>query len=278
MHIDDVIKYCIVALFSSTMLDDPELVLKGGTALRLVEKIKDRMSTDMDFSIDSPVNNPDSYFSKIQRVLSNHFKTLRYEVIDFKFEKKPKQRREDQPYFWGGWACQFKLVDVKHKNLTLESKRRNALMPTGSNSTKIELEVSENEYCGSVHKVKIDDVSVTTYTNVALVLEKIRSLCQAHPDYPHSKTKDRARDYLDIFALVEKYKSEKFYDKLKKELPPVFKAKEVDFRLLNKIFEPDFSNLQKQNFIGVQDRVQKKTQPFEFYEEYLKGLIQKIKL
>ena len=210
MNIDDVIKNCLIALFSSNILDDQLLVLKGGTVLRIVEKIQERMSTDIDFSTNEPIDNPNLYFSKIKRVLEIHFKALGYELIDFKKEKKPTKRKASQPLFWGGWACDFKLVDFKYNKSNIQTKRRNALMPEGSNSTKISFEISENEYCESIHKVKIFGVKVITYTNVALVLEKLRSICQAHPDYPHSKTKDRARDYLDIFNLVEKYKTKAF--------------------------------------------------------------------
>jgi predicted nucleotidyltransferase component of viral defense system len=279
MTIDDVIKESLIALFSSRVLEKTNpLVLKGGTAVRLIENIKVRMSTDMDFSISDIITTPKDYFDIIGSLLTKHFTKLGLEVFDTDYTKKPKKRHKDAPLFWGGWCFTFKLSDIKNKNTDLAHKRRSALIPDGAASSKIQIEISEHEYCGSTQAVDIEGTSITSYSNIAIVLEKLRALCQAHPDYPYSSSKDRARDYLDIYLLTKKYRSAKFFKELSKEIGFVFKAKDVSFALLKKIFEESFSSFQKSNFMAIQDKTTQQLQPFEFYQEQLKDLVGQLKI
>jgi predicted nucleotidyltransferase component of viral defense system len=272
MTIQEVIRECVVALFSDEILERT-LVLKGGTALHLIEKIDTRLSTDIDFSVINQIDNPDDYFWHVAEALREHFGKLSYEVFDTEHGRKPKEKAESKPRFWAGWYFEFKLIDKNFKPKNLEDKRRNALIPDGAASSKIHLEISEYEYCASVEKVEIDGSCVTSYSSTLLILEKLRAICQQHPDYPHGKLKNRARDYFDIYQLVRKHRSEMLYDELKKLLPEVFKAKDVSLELLKKIFEPRFVTFQASHFASVEATVKGKIEPFDYYLEQLRLLL-----
>lgn len=49
----------------------------------------------------------------------------------------------------------------------------------------IRLEISEHEDCEHVQRVELSGSVVVSYTGVLLVAEKIRALCQQHPEYPY---------------------------------------------------------------------------------------------
>jgi len=272
MNIQEVIRECVVALFSNEILKRT-LVLKGGTALHLIENLDSRLSVDIDFSIISAINNPEEYFSHLAETLKTHFHKLGYEVFDTQYSRRPKERSESKPRFWGGWCFEFKMIDSKEKLEDLEAKRRNALIPDGAASSKISLEISEYEYCDSTEKVEIDGSIVTSYSTVLLILEKLRAICQQHPNYPHGRLRNRARDYFDIYQLIRKHRSEKLYDELKHHFPQVFAAKEVPVTLLKDIFQPDFVAFQASHFKSVESTVKEKMEPFDFYLEQLKLLI-----
>ncbi len=276
MTIDEVIRESVVALFSNSILEKT-LVLKGGAALHLAEKIDSRLSSDMDFSIAEAIENPDTYFKEVTDVLQNQFGALDYDVIDSRHERKPKVRMEGLPLFWGGWVYTFKLSAKKTRRDSPEARQRSALMPEGSNTTKIEIEISEYEYCGDVEIVRIDGTKVHVYSNILLVLEKLRAICQQHPSYPYGTKKNRARDYYDIFCLVKKYRSsENFYKALKAHIAAVFDAKKVPLDLLDRIFDADFVALQAANFPSVKDTVKESIEEFPFYLEQLRILVSQI--
>ncbi|MBI3897329.1 MAG: nucleotidyl transferase AbiEii/AbiGii toxin family protein [Gammaproteobacteria bacterium] len=273
MTIEEVIHESVVALFSNEILRRT-LVLKGGSALFLTQNINTRLSTDIDFSVSSEIENPDQYFAYIGNALSEHFSTLGFEVFDTVFRKKPKERMESKPKFWAGWCFEFKLISAKLSSRDIEFKQRAALIPDGAAASRIEIEISEYEYCDSTEKVELDGSVVTCYSTALLVLEKLRAICQQHPLYPHGKLKNRARDYFDIYQLVKKYRSTELYAELRHHLPQVFAAKDVSPELIKGIFEPEFVEFQASHFASVEAAVKKETiEPFGFYLEQLRLLV-----
>lgn len=272
MNIQDVIRECVVAVFSDEILERT-LVLKGGTALHLIEKIDVRLSTDIDFSVANQIENPDEYFKHVATALSRHFLTYGYEAFDAEHGRRPKEKAVSKPRFWAGWYFDFKLIDCTYKPKNIEDKRRNALVPDGAAASKIHLEISEYEYCGSVEKVTIDGSCVTSYSSTLLILEKLRALCQQHPDYPYGKRKNRARDYFDIDQLVRKHRSKELYEEMRRLLPDVFNAKDVSIDLLKKIFDSAFTSFQASHFPSVEATVSGKVESFEYYLEQLRLLV-----
>lgn len=277
MRIEEIIEESIVALFSSNAVGEP-LFLKGGAALKLSEGINARLSTDIDFSTPKQIEFPDQYFSNVKETLQKHFKSFELEVIDVKYQHKPKRRRRNQSEYWGGWRFTFKLSPKSHRYLSHETRRRRALIPEGSAGSTIEIDISEWEYCDDFETKNIRGIDIKSYSSTLLILEKIRAICQQHPAYKYSGKKNRVRDYFDIYSLLRKYRSQSgFFETLAKQLPFVFRAKEVPLDLLDAIFEPAFIELQDGSFRELKDTVKERLEEFPFYLEQLRFLINRLK-
>ncbi len=283
MDINEVIETALIAIYKDDVLNET-LYLKGGQALRFSENLTDRFSKDIDFSIRGKLINGDPFFKNLKRALYKEFISKGFYLFDFKPIKKPKIKKVGTPDFWGGWRIEFKIINSNKKVLPTEEMRRQALMPLGSNSTAIPIDVSEYEYCQSIEKVKIKSVEVQSYSRLLIVLEKLRAICQQHPDYKlvSSTPKDRSRDYYDIERLLLKAISENtmdiFIDEARKHISGVFNAKEVPLVLLGKIFEKNFMDIQELGWKGLRSTVSVKVQDFEYYNETLKSFIQELNL
>lgn len=218
MHIKDVLETAVVAIFSDKELAN-QLVLKGGFAINLLEKIDKRLSTDIDLSCEFGVENPEHFSELIKNTLITQFKNHKYDVIDLKFKKRPKKGGTGKPYWWGGWLCEFKLSSMNDRELSDQQRRRQALIPNGASSSKIEIEISEYEYWGSTHKMEVRGIKINGYSRAMLVVEKIRALCQQHPDYPYGSSRNRTRDLVDIYYLSKDHFKTSFFEECKRELP-----------------------------------------------------------
>lgn len=274
MHIKEVLENVVVAIFSDAELSK-QLVLKGGFAMNLLEKIDERLSTDIDLSYKSGIDDPKHFSKMIKKALSAQFKKYKYDIIDMTFSKKPK-RNIDKPAWWGGWLCEFKLSSAKDRKLSDSQRTRQALIPEGVVSSKIEIEISEHEYWGSVHKAKIKRVGINGYSRTMLVVEKIRALCQQHPDYPYALPRNRTRDIVDIYYLTKDHLTKSFIEECKQELPKSFAIKEVNESLLDAFFDEDYIEMLRKGFPQVIDTLKGKHLPFETYLEHLRYLIKSI--
>jgi hypothetical protein len=271
VKIEDVIDESVLAVFKDPILAR-QLVLKGGSALRLLDHERSRLSIDADFSIPGSIRSEAPYFARLERALSRRFKPLGYHLLDFRHTPRPKQRKPELPKWWKGWLCEFKLVAPEFLDLPLESRRRHALIPEGSNSSIIEIEISEHEYCGAERKRTIRGVVVHGYTRELLVMEKLRAICQQHPDYRFRSSKNRARDFYDIYTLSRTL-NEGFVRRCRKHLSPVFAAKEVPLTLLNAVWDEDFLSVQRGGFSQVVDSTRGTLLDFDVYVEHLRYLI-----
>ncbi len=140
----------------------------------------------MDFSVPEKIDEFELYFEKFQETVEAKFLSIDYLVFDFKYSRKPRKRNENTPDFWAGWAIEFKLIEKNKSGYPIEKMRREAIIPVGGSSSKVKIDLSEYEYCGSVEKIKIgSEVEISVYSRVLLVLEKLRAICQQHPNYPH---------------------------------------------------------------------------------------------
>jgi len=208
--------------------------------------------------------------------LTRSFGVLGFDVIDLRIERRPKRLRKGFPEKWGGWSCQFKLVDSKYRNRTLETRRKNALIPEGSNSSIIELDISEYEYCGKQRTRRLHNTRIRAYSKEMLVLEKIRAICQQHPDYPfRQRSKNRARDFYDIYELSNNINND-FICRCRRYLKSVFGAKWVPLELLEKLWDDDFIDGIRRGFSQVRDSVRGKLYEFDVYLEHVRFLVREI--
>jgi hypothetical protein len=276
MTIEKILREVIIAIYSSQQLAKL-LVLKGGSAMRIFDGLGSRMSFDADFSIKKPLKTASPVKREMERRLKARFSQHGYDLIDFRFDRKPKVVKKGFPKWWGGWACEFKLVSRKHRGKSLDSKRRNALIPESANSSKIKIDLSEHEYCGEQRTKTVEGSRIRAYSPEMLVLEKLRAICQQHTEYPYRQQgKHRARDFYDIHSLTVDV-SEAFTDRCKRHLKHVFEAKEVGLWLLRLLWDDeDFIDTFRRDFSLVKDTATGTVQDFDTYLEHVRFLIQDI--
>jgi predicted nucleotidyltransferase component of viral defense system len=276
MKIEDVINEVVIAIYGSPSLAKL-LVLKGGCAMRMFDEHNTRLSIDADFSIEDVLTDTDPVFREMEACFTTRFATHGFDLLDFKAARKPKKLRRGFPAWWGGWACEFKLVEKKHRKKSLETRRRNALIPAGANSPKIQIDLSEHEYCGKPRTKTFHGTSIRGYSSEMLVLEKLRAICQQHPDYPYrQQPKNRARDFYDISTLTDDT-SDKFIRCCQDHLKAVFKAKEVPQWILRALWDDDaFVDEFRLGFDQVKTTVRGRLDDFNTYLEHVRFLVRDV--
>jgi len=246
------------------------LILKGGCAMRLFDGLDSRLSIDADFSVEGAIDPDSEVFSIMEENLASMFHVDGYGVIDFRAQKRPKKSRPGFPAKWGGWACEFKLVPLEFALRSLEVQRKRALIPMGANSPKITIDLSEFEYCGKRRVRTINGIKIRAYSPEMLVLEKIRAICQQHPDYSfRQEGRNRARDLFDIYELTESTDDD-FKRRCRNHLKKVFLAKEVPLDILQSLWSDPFIDELRRGFEQVRGTVRKRLFEFDFYVEHLR--------
>jgi len=274
MKIDEVIKETIIAIYSDPAPSIP-LFLKGGSAMRLFDNLTSRLSIDIDFSIDAVVDDETGFFNDMESKIGRRFRELKFDVIDFNCIKRPKRKSKGQPDWWGGWVIEFKIVSYVHQGKTPEVQRKNALIPAGANSSKITVEISEHEYCKNGRIKSINGVEVLGYSRELIVLEKIRAICQQHPDYLYKSSKNRSRDFYDIYELTANVDDD-FTHRCSHHIEKVFDAKRVSVEFLRSLWDEEFIDIQRKGFDQVRNTVQGKVHNFDVYVESLRFLVKEI--
>lgn len=276
MTIEEVLREVIIAIYGSPRLAKL-LILKGGSAMRMFDDLRSRLSFDADFSIEKPLKQVAPVKNEMKKCLTSQFSDHGFDIIDFHFDRKPKVAKKGLPEWWGGWACEFKLVSRKHRGKSLDVKRRYALKPEPSPSPKITIDLSEHEYCGKRRTKTVDGSKIQAYSKEMLVLEKLRAICQQHPEYPYrQERKNRARDFYDIYALTIDT-SREFIDRCKQHLKAVFDVKDAGLWLLRALWDdPDFIDEFRRGFELVKNTVSGKVEDFDTYLEHVRFLVQDI--
>jgi hypothetical protein len=166
---------------------------------------------------------------------------------------------------------------MKYEELKEDSRalRVHALEITPSHKRIFKISISKLEYCSPKKPSELDDYTIFVYTPEMIVLEKIRAICQQMPEYKPNTTRiARARDFFDIYTVMENFDIDLSSDKSKQLLIKIFKAKEVPLLLIGRIKE--FRDYHRQDFAAVKDTVKPKVklEDFDFYFDYV---IEKIK-
>jgi len=270
-------KLAIIAMFSDDDLMDI-LVLKGGNAIDIVYGIASRASLDLDFSIATEFNPVDMGLmkSRFEKALNRVFDEAGYRVFDIKFEERPEDSGTDVPQFWGGYRLEFKLIDkTKYAELENDVQRlRLSAVDVGPGAQKTyRIEISKWEYCDGKNAEELDDYTVYVYTPTMIVFEKLRAICQQMPEYSRFLGKSyetaRARDFFDIYTVVEHFNINLTTSENLNLLKVIFKAKEVPVNLIGKIKE--FREYHRQDFIAVENTVKPniRIKDFDYYCDYV---------
>lgn len=275
-YLEQIKKFAIIAMFSDDDLMDM-LVLKGGNVLDLIYGVSARSSIDIDLSMGKEFddNNLDNIWAKIQKVLEDTFEEAGYSVFDIKFAKKPKKITPDLKDFWGGYEIEFKVIEkakYSHFENDLESLRNNALVVGPNNRKRFFIQISKFEFCDKKQEYEMEGYRIYLYSPEMIVFEKLRAICQQMPEYKKlvkSKHKTaRARDFVDIYFLLKKFKIEINSKENIELLKCIFNAKRVPLELIGRINE--YREFHLQDFDAVKDTMKAgiRLKDFDFYFDY----------
>ena len=231
----------VQAMFSDDELLE-QLVLKGGNAMALVHQISARASVDLDFSLKQDFGDDVAGAeARIHKALAETFRSSGYEVFDFRMLEKPRVISEDLRHFWGGYAVEFKLISAdvfaEHRE-DLEVLRRRAVnLGLG---TRFLIDISRFEYVDDKQPMDFEGYMIYVYSPLMIVCEKLRAICQQMPEYGPIIKRDRggsarARDFVDIFVLMNALQLDLTADKAVQILKSMFEVKKVPLLFLGKV-------------------------------------------
>lgn len=271
----------IIALFSDNDFLDI-LVLKGGTALEFYD-IDYRLSIDLDFSIgDEFKQDLSTIREKIEVALQDSFREAGYIVFDVKLRERPNKVSPDLADFWGGYIIEFKAIELeKYEQLStkIDSLRKNATVVGPLNKRIFSIEISKHEYCEPKQESELNGYTIYIYPPPMLVCEKIRAICQQMPEYGEivrsSSQTARARDFYDIYLLVERYQIDLTSEGNIHLLKNIFAAKRVPLSLIAKV--SGTKEFHRDNFTAVKATVGENAalKDFDFYFDYVVAYCQR---
>ena len=274
----EVRKLAIQAIYLNDDLSNI-LVLKGGNALSILELTR-RESYDLDFSLYECTMEAEELEEKFKTAITNFFEENDYKIIKFEFKVKPKKEIAPKLFKWGGYAIEFKFIDIdkytKITQTTREATVKSAYAQeyvnmTGTNDPVL-IELSKNEYCEGFNEREFEDITLKIYSPWMIIFEKLRAICQQMDEYAlRSTSTPRTRDLFEKFTTSKAYvldrTSEEEIEDLKELCQNIFKIKEVDMSLLERLEE--YKDFHEQSFQKVVDSVledeRSNLKSFDFY-------------
>lgn len=229
----------IVAMFADDELMDL-LVLKGGNAMDIVHRVNSRASVDLDFSADDSLDY-ELVRPKVTRAIESTFELFGYLAFDVKMTARPGKMPEELAAFWGGYLVEFKLISLKRANKVarhLETMRREAIRL--GQGTKFTIDISHHEYIDGKEEHELGGYRIYVYSPEMIVCEKLRAICQQMPEYAEVIRRNglgnqRARDFIDIEALVKKFNINLEMNRAKHMVEHMFAMKNVPLQLLGRL-------------------------------------------
>jgi hypothetical protein len=267
----------IVAILGDDELGD-HLVLKGGNLLQFAYQLTTRASKDVDISVDGEFPSTQALGDRVKTCLETTFARMKMVVIDFEFEEVPARISDDLKSFWGGYKCEFKLIEqakYEANKGNIENLRRHA-QPLDGNSPRFKVDFSRHEFCEDKEDFVIDGYTIRGYSPRMFVSEKLRAICQQMPEYGPivhrgRPASSRARDFVDIHVIAEHYGIDFADTEFHEIVGKTFKAKKVPIDWLGRIkdtrdqHEPDFQSVRDTVAPAYRNRLQE----FDFYFQFV---------
>jgi len=263
----------IIAILADDEIGD-RMVLKGGNLLQFAYELYARASKDVDISVDGEFEDFEWLKKRVEEALETSFSEMSLVVIDFRFNEVPAEMSDDLKSFWGGYKCEFKLVDQQayeaSKGDIGKLRKLAHHLEQNAGSTVFKVDFSRHEFCEAKDTFEIEGYSIYGYSPKMFVAEKLRAICQQMPEYGpivrrNRPAASRSRDFVDIHVICSHYGitfgDTDFHDILKK----TFAIKKVPLEWVGKIkdsrgqHEPDFTSVRAtvSNSYDLQD--------FDFY-------------
>ncbi len=275
--IQNIKRLAVVSVFAEDEFLDL-LALKGGNALDLALGVTTRASIDIDFSMCGAFSSNDlgRVEEKLRRSMELTFRDADLVVFDVELAEKPEYVSDHIAPFWGGYKIHFKVAFKRifeEFGHSLEEIRKRSIQIGGKG--KIEIDISKHEYIAPKQPSDMDGYRIFVYTPAMIVAEKLRAICQQMPEYASLVMKHqaaRARDFFDIFSVVQHFSLEMTNDENLQLVKRMFDAKRVPLTLLTQISES--KALHEQDFASVAATVRAREQihEFDFYFEYVVNL------
>ena len=273
----------VVAMFSDQDFTQ-RFVLKGGNAIDLVLRVGTRASLDVDLSMemDFATEELEAVRQRLHKSLDSVFSPEGYQAFDVTLEEKPPTISQEVAQFWGGYSLTFKLIETTEYVPgadALPSMRRKAIRfgPKG----KFEIDISKFEYCRNKQPAEIEGCPIFTYTPEMLVCEKLRAICQQMPEYGPvvKRTRPgsaRARDFVDIHILIERFSIELAHPDNLDLLRCIFAAKKVPLSLLANL--GPYRDFHRADFQAVRDSIKPglSLEEFDFYFDFVVALCHRL--
>ncbi len=277
MELKEIRRRVIIALFSDDELME-RLVLKGGNALDIVHQVGERASIDVDLSIAGDFVDIEDVKRRIFRSLEERFDATGYVVFDRKFEARPKKTPEGLGEIWGGYAVEFKITDrtnyERHED-NLDRLRRTATPVAPNMSPTFKVEISKHEFVETKEERELDNYTIYVYSLPMIVIEKIRAICQQMPDYElRGYSTPRGRDFYDIHSILVAKDIDITAPENLELFRHIFEAKEVPLEFLSNI--ENTREFHRQNWDAVRQSVSGELKEFDFYFDFVLGLVKKL--
>lgn len=275
-------KLTIIALCSDEYLMD-KLVLKGGTSLELIFKVINRMSKDIDFSVDGALveYSLEELRKRIEQKFISFFIQYDYYPIDVKFIERPKEAPID--HVMSGYKLTFKLLREQdyHKWKTDVYRQRMAALPLGPEGKKdFTVEISKFEYCNLKERKYLDGHSIFVYSPALIVFEKLRAICQKMKEYsgnPGDKDEARYRDFFDIERVNENLAKIDFKNNENRQiLKQVFMAKDVPLALLSKIKDKVHVHLADAPSVKSTEAAKSIKENYQYFIDYVLDIVDQL--
>lgn len=272
----------VMAMFSDDELFD-HLVLKGGNAMDLIHRLSSRASVDLDFSMqhDFP-EGIELFCRRVEHTLVKTFRQHGYEVFDVKMEERPENISKDMVDFWGGCKVEFKLIGAdKFEKLfgDISELRKNALQI--GQGKKFLIDISRFEYTLGKNEAYLEGYRIYVYSPEMIVCEKLRAICQQMPEYGPVIRRSRAgsaraRDFLDIYVLINSLRLDISTEENRTILTEMFKVKKVPLPFLGLI--KNYQEFHKVDFPAVVATVKvgMSIESFDFYFDFVLRLVDQL--
>lgn len=279
-QLDAIKRAAIVAMFADDELMDV-LVLKGGNAMDIVHQVNSRASVDLDFSMKDDLDH-EVVLPRLQNALQTTFDLHGYYAFDIKLSARPGRMPDELAAFWGGYLVEFKLISKKRADeagRNIEQMRREAIRL--GEGAKFTIDISRHEYVENKEVHELDGYTIYVYSPTMIVCEKLRAICQQMPEYGQiiqrsSVGKQRARDFIDIEALIKKFGIDLLAEQSHHIVEQMFGAKRVPLSfLLNIPTTRDFHALGYEE-VRAAMKPGVRVEPFDYYFDFVANEVQKL--
>ena len=273
--IEKIKQWVIDALFSDDVLMGI-FTLKGGSALNVIYGYSERLSIDVDLSMERTEITEDELSTRIQSVLVTTFNEQGYRVFDVKLSQRPPILSEDMKSFWGGYRAEFKISKKEKYELLqkdIDSLRRQAEVVGPNQQRTFIIDISAHEWCSGKKIHRLDGLQIYVYSPEMLVFEKLRAICQQMEEYADCVSSPsrsaRARDFYDIFIILSRHAIDFSDPENQSMLIAIFNAKRVPLSFIGLISKyreyhrPDYESVKNTVKPGVD------LQDFDFYFDFV---------